>query len=174
MNGEATEGGLPLRAHIRELVTQYEKDQQPAGQDEARDRTAVVLMKEMGPSAFDDFLATGAMTFHIQAATFPEPNIEDAKVKTVLFQALDEEGTGVEGVRLIVAKEDTAVTFARTTRADGFSEDLHTNLPFLEPARRFAMEGRWDLNATDPTQLARVANLIIFFIYEVPEEVGDE
>jgi hypothetical protein len=174
INGRANQGTSTFRAHIRELVKQYEKEQQPAGQDEARDRTTALSMRstELFRDAFDDFLVTGAMTFQIQAATFPDNQIRNAQVKTVLFQAINNEGKGVEGVQLRVSKEGTAVTFDRTTLADGFSENLNTDLPVLEPVRRFALEGRWHCDAADPTRLARVNDLIMFFIYAVPEEEG--
>jgi Tc toxin complex TcA C-terminal TcB-binding domain len=175
INGRTNQGDPGFRAHIRELVKKYEQEQQPAGQDDAPDRTAALSMQQSFLSdAFAALLATGAATFPLQAATFPDPTIADTKVKTVLWQAIDAEGKGVEGVRLRVSKEGAADAFDRTTRANGFSEDLDADLPFLEPARRFAMEGRWRIDAADRARLARVNDLIVFFIYALPEGAGDE
>lgn len=175
INGTAIQGDPGFRAHIRALVKKYEQEEQPEGQDEALDRTTAVAMKQSFLSdAFADFLATGVMSFQIQAATFPDRTIANTKLKTVLFQAVDEEGKGVEGVRLIVSKEGASVTFDRTTLANGFSEDLNIDIPFLEPSLRFAMEGLWRIEAADMTRLATVNDLIMFFIYALPEGAGDE
>ena len=72
------------------------------------------------------------MQFAVSRNDFPA-GITALKLKTIIIQVLDANRAGIVGLALEISKCSTALHLDRTTRADGFSEDLDTQIPVLPP-----------------------------------------
>ena len=57
-------------------------------------------------------------------------------------------------------------SIVRTTRQDGYSEDLSAPPPVVAPAERVPMIGTWQIQLTNPAQGSTFDNVFLFFLYE--------
>jgi hypothetical protein len=150
---------------VRTLIKSYEQE---LAAGDALDRIAVILMRQQRPDALTRLLATGETLFQVLDRDLPV-RLTDVKVKTIISQTIDKDGKGVPSISLTITKPDTRLSIARTTREDGYSEDLTSKLPFVEPADRVPMLGTWQVRLPDPSQGSKFDNLLLFFIYEFKE-----
>jgi hypothetical protein len=161
MDGHCIQGSDPLREKVRELL----KKRRGA---EGFDRTSVISMHRspLLRDAFEELRENGKAVFAVSADTFPI-NIGAAQVKGVVFQAIDQNQKGLGGLHLILGSDRTSLTFDRTTRPDGFSEDVALEIPILNQGQRFPMEGTWFVDGSG-NQLSALQDLILFFIHVDP------
>ena len=152
-----------LQPKVEELIARFEQDQELAVGD-TLDRILTVPLRQRFPDALPA-LATGAATLTLAPTGFAS-ELPQPRVKAVLAQALDAQGSGVAGVGLEIHRPDAGFALARTTTATGFSEDLSAPPALLEPAERFPAPGRWILQLADRTQAAALDDLRLFVVYE--------
>ncbi len=124
-------------------------------------------LRQRFPDAFSQ-LSGGAVSFTLKRNDFPT-GITGLKLKTIVVQALDASKHGVAGVGLELTRPGTAFQLARTTRADGFSEDLSVQIPTLPPDQRVDPDGAYTIRLADPTRAAAINDMLVFFIYEFRE-----
>ena len=74
---------------------------------------------------------------------------------------LDANRAGIVGLALEISKPGTALHLDRTTRADGFSEDLDTQIPVLPPDQRLDVAGAYALRLTSPGPLSAIKDLLV-------------
>jgi hypothetical protein len=148
-----------LSEKVRELIARFEAE---AG--ETVDRVLPVSLRGQFPDAFDA-LASGTGSIELSDTEFPFGTV-NPELKAVVALALDEDGRGVEGVGVEIAKPDASFTLARTTGANGFSEDVTAPIEFLDIEDRFTVIGQWTVSLTDPGQAALLDDLQLFFIYQ--------
>ena len=67
------------------------------------------------------------------------------------------------GIGLEVSRQDVGFDLVRSTRDDGFSEDL-TALPNSAPPS-FAVAGTWQLRLTDPSRFTDLGDLKLFVVH---------
>jgi hypothetical protein len=159
-----SDGALARR--VKGLIATYEQqDLSPA--DRLDLITPFSLSKQFGDVFFQ--LAEGQAHLLLRREDFPSGDIADLKLKTVVVQALDQQKHGVAGLALEIARPGTTLNLARTTRTDGFSEDVTAPIPFLPRDERFPVEGAYTLRLPDPGQASRLDDLLLFIIYEYRE-----
>ena len=112
--------------------------------------------------------AGSAAEFTVTRDQFPA-GFENLRLKHVVVQALDDHRRGVASVALEVRKTGTSFSLTRTTAADGFTEDLAGELPGLPPAERIDLLGAYSVRLVDPGQASGLAELLLFFMYQVQE-----
>jgi hypothetical protein len=157
-----------LQTKVEELLAAYE--QELAGGD-ALDKTAAVSLRHRFRDAFEQ-LGTGPAIFSFTDADFPltdsdfPAHITNLKVKAVVVQALDADGTGVEGVTFEVRNQAGGFVLTKTTRPGGFTEALDAPIPVVPRDQRVALLGAWQLALPDPGQFAGLGDVRLFFIYE--------
>jgi hypothetical protein len=132
-----------LSRRVKGLVATYEQEHSPEGLLDLI--TPFSLRTEFG-DVFDQ-LSAGQASLILKRQNFPS-GIANLRLKTVVVQALDNDKNAVEGVTLEIARPGTTLALVRTTRADGFTEDV--TLPI-------------------PNQFSRLGDLLVFFIYEFQE-----
>jgi hypothetical protein len=157
-----------LQTKVEELLTAYEQE---LAAGDALDKTAVVSLRHRFRDAFEQ-LRTGPATFSFTDRDFPltdsdfPAHITDLKVKAVVVQALDANGTGVEGVTFEVRNQAGGFALTKTTGPGGFTEALDAPIPVVPRDQRVALMGAWQLALPDPGQFARLDDVRLFFIYE--------
>jgi hypothetical protein len=114
----------------------------------------------------DGPLETGAAAFDLRESDF-EQGLTDLKVKTVVAQARDSEGRGVEAVELEILKPEGSFLLSRTTGPGGFSEDVSGPIPMVPAAQRPDIHGEWQVRL-GTGQFLRIeeGDLMLFFVYE--------
>jgi hypothetical protein len=164
---EASTDASDLEARVEPLIAAYEQELADEFVDgETLDRMHVISLRRQFPSDFEE-LATGAATFELSAGDFSGPDFdgEEARVRTVVAQALDSDGAGIEGVGLQIAKPGTDLALARTTVSGGFSEDLSAGRPPIQPPEsRPAGVGTWEARLTEQGQFDALEDLVLFFV----------
>lgn len=156
---EHNEGDKQLELKVEELVRAYE-----AEQPDGIDNTAFFPLRQQFPDAFFA-LESGRATFELEDSDFPT-DIIATKVKTIVAQAVDAEGDGVEGVALEFAQANGSYLVSRTTTTGGFTEVLDEEIPVTPRDQRVPIVGPWEVRLADPSQFARLEDLRVFFIYE--------
>jgi hypothetical protein len=164
---EAATDAVALEAKVEPLIASYEQelaDQFIDGQ--TLDRMKVFSLRRQFRDAFDA-LKTGTGTFQLTPQHFDEQDFDgtNAKVRTVIAQALDPNGVGVAGIKLEITKPGTNFRVARQTGADGLSVDFSQGHPPIEPPEnRPAGPGTWQVRLPDPTQNTTLGDLVLFFV----------
>jgi hypothetical protein len=153
-----------LSRRVEGLIAAYEHELSP---EDRLDLITPFSLRQQFPDTFSQ-LVGGQASLALRREDFPS-GITDLKLKTVVAQALDRQKKGVEGLALGIARPGTALDLVRSTRADGFSEDVTVPIPFLPRAERFPVEGNYTLRLPDPGQASRLDDLILFVIYEFQE-----
>lgn len=154
-----SDGGLARR--VKGLLADYERELL-AG--DAIDLITPVSLREDFPRLLND-LRSGQTTLSLARDRFPT-GIIDLKLKTVIALAIDSQKKGLAGLRLEISRGD-AVHLFRTTRADGFSENLAEEIPVIKPrATRPPVEGDYTLRLPEPSQSSELSDLVLFFMYE--------
>jgi hypothetical protein len=153
-----------LSRRVRGLIAAFEQELAPEGQ---LDLITPFSLRQQFPDVFATLLK-GQTSLSLRREDFPS-GIADLKLKTVVAQALSPEKKGVEGVALEITRPGTTLKLARTTRADGFSEDITAPISFLPPPTRFPVEGSYKLRLTKPVKANQLDDLILFLIYEFRE-----
>jgi hypothetical protein len=164
---EAATDAVELEERVEPLIAAYEQELADDFVDgETLDRMQVFSLRKQFRDAFED-LETGTATYELGPQHFADQDFdgEDAKVRTVVAQALDPDGLGVEGVRLEIARQGTDFLLARTTGAGGFSEDLSQGRPPVQPPEsRPPGVGTWQVRLPEPAQFDALDDLVLFFI----------
>jgi hypothetical protein len=151
-----------LADRVDELIAAYEDELRMSDED-LLDRIHSVSLTER--SVFLD-LETGAAAFDLRESDF-EQGLTDLKVKTVVAQARDSEGRGVEAVELEILKPEGSFLLSRTTGPGGFSEDVSGPIPMVPAAQRPDIHGEWQVRL-GTGQFLRIeeGDLMLFFVYE--------
>jgi len=152
-----------LEAKVTTLLKAYE---QKLAKGDALDRVAVILLGEQFPDILEQVQSTGTASFQVQEKLQVPSELTDVKVKTIIAQTVDRDKKGKAGIALEIAKPGTAFSIARTTRQDGYSEDLSSPPPVFAPADRVPMIGTWQIRLTNPAQGNSFDNVLLFFLYE--------
>jgi hypothetical protein len=164
---EAATDATELETRVEPLIAAYEQELADEFVDgETLDRMRVISLRRQFPNDFAE-LATGAATFELSAEHFSSPDFdgEAARVRTVVAQALDSDGAGIEGVGLQIAKPGTDFALGRTTVSGGFSEDLSAGRPPIQPPEsRPAGVGTWEVRLTEQGQFDALEDLVLFFV----------
>lgn len=158
------ESDEPLANRVKALITAYEQE---LLQGDALDLISPFSLRQRFPDAFAR-LSGGQAQLAVARNDFPA-GITGLKLKTLVAQALDSNKKGVEGVALELSKPGTPFRLERSTRTDGFSEDLTAEIPALPREQRVDLEGTYALRLVDPGQLVALNDLLVFFIYEFRE-----
>ena len=153
------ESDSALDRHVRNLIRSYETE---LADNQALDGVLGIAVRRRFPDTFDA-LRTGTATLDLRDVDFPA-DAAQPRVKAVLAQALDAEGTGLAGIRLEIA-HTAALTLNRTTGPDGFTEDLTTGPPDLPEPQRVPPAGTWQLRLPDPAQFPQLDELMLFVVY---------
>jgi hypothetical protein len=156
---EHNEGDKQLELKVEELIRAYE-----AEQPDGIDNTAFFPLRQQFPDAFFA-LESGQTTFELRESDFPT-DIVATKVKTIVGQAIDVQGEGVEGVALEFAQANGDYVVSRTTVAGGFTEVVDEEIPVTPRDQRVPIVGPWVVRLADPSQFARLDDLRLFFVYE--------
>jgi hypothetical protein len=164
---EAAADVVGLEAKVEQLIGSYEQELADQVVDgETLDRMKVFSLRRQFRDAFDA-LRTGTGTFQLTPQHLDDQDFDgtNAKIRTVIAQALDPNGVGVAGVKLEIAKPGTNFLIARQTSADGLSVDFSQGRPPIEPpANRPAGPGTWQVRLPDPTQFNTLGDLVLFFV----------
>jgi len=164
---EAATDAVELEARVEPLIAAYEQELAEDFVDgETLDRIKVFSLRRQFRDTFDD-LESGTATLPLTARHFDDIDFDgtDAKVRTVVAQAVDTEGKGVEGVDLELTKPGSAFQLARRTGPGGFSEDFSQGRPPIQPpGSRPPGAGAWQVRLTDPAQFPTINDLVLFFI----------
>jgi hypothetical protein len=167
---EAATDTNDLEARVVPLIAAYEQELADGFLDgETLDRITVLSMRRQFRSAFED-LESGVGTFTLSAELFDDEDFdgEDARVRTVIAQALDAAGAGVTGVALEISKPVTSFLVTRTTGADGLSEDFGQGRPPIQPpGSRPPGAGAWQVRLPDPSQFGVLNDLVLFFLCDL-------
>lgn len=158
------EPDLALLRRVKGLIAAYEQEHSP---EPRLDLVTPFSLRQQFPDALSQ-LGGGPVTLSFQRDNFPS-GIADLKLKTVVIQALDSQKKALEGIALNIARPGTALDLVRTTRADGFSEDITTPITFLPEQDRFPVEGSYTLRLTNPSQANQIDEMLLFFMYEFRE-----
>jgi hypothetical protein len=158
------ESDEPLSIRVRGLIAAYEQE---LLQGDALDLISPFSLRQRFPDTLDR-LAGGEGQLAMVRDDFPA-GIGGLKLKTIVVQALDANRKGLEGVALEISKPGTAFLIQRSTRADGFSEDLTAQIPVLPPDQRVDLEGTYALHLPNPAQLGAVKDVLVFFNYQFRE-----
>jgi hypothetical protein len=113
-------------------------------------------------------LESGQAALDLDEDSF-DPGLTNLQFKWAALQAVDDDGDGVAGVAVRIARADTGFARDGTTRDDGFSEDLDAPLDVLDRDQRFPLLGRWQLSLADPGQFAQLGDLRLFVMYAFEE-----
>ena len=146
-----------LGPKVSELVQEYEAEL--AG-THALDRISAFSLRQSFPDTYFG-LPSGPSTFDLGPANLP--GAPTARFTQLLVQAVDSHGKGVAGIGLEVSRQDVGFDLVRSTRDDGFSEDL-TALPNSAPPS-FAVAGTWQLRLTDPSRFTDLGDLKMFVVH---------
>jgi hypothetical protein len=149
-----------LQAKVEELIIAYE--QELSGGD-ALDRVAAFSLRQQFPDAFADLAGPGA-SFTLREDDFP-PDLTDLRVKTVVAQALDADGKGVEGIGFDIRDATGGFALSRTTAAGGFTEAPDAPIEFVPPDQRVPLVGDWRLSLPDASQASLMDDVRVFFIH---------
>jgi hypothetical protein len=156
-----------LENRITPLIAAYEQELADEFVDgETLDRMKVFSLRRQFRDTFEA-LETGTGTLELRAEHFDNSDFdgEDARVRTVVAQALDPDGVGVAGVQLRISKPGTNFLLSRSTGADGFSEDFSQGRPPIQPPEnRPAGVGSWRVRLPQRTQFNALDDLVLFFI----------
>jgi hypothetical protein len=167
---EAATDANELEAKVVPLIASYEQELADGFVDgETLDRITVISMRRQFRDAFED-LESGAAALPLSARLFDDEDFdgEDARVRTVVAQALDDDGAGIAGIQLEISKPGTPLLVARTTVADGLSEDFSQGRPpVLLPDSRPLGEGVWQVRLPDPPQFGALNDIVLFFICDL-------
>lgn len=155
----------PLQGQVEQLIAQYEQQVLIPGDE--LDLISTVSLRQF-PDALEQ-LRAGQTTLTMSRDDFPS-GITDLLLKTVVIQALDAAQRGVPGIGLQIGRPGTTVQLDRTTRDDGFTEDVTAEIPTIPREQRVAVEGSYLLRLTgDPAALDPVDDLLLLFMYEYRE-----
>ncbi|MFL5591465.1 MAG: hypothetical protein ACJ8DI_27970 [Ktedonobacteraceae bacterium] len=154
-----------LEQHVRELIKSYEQE---LAAGDALDRIGVIFLRQQRPDALAQLKATGEASFQVLESDLLV-GLTEVKVKTIIGQTIDKDEKGVAGIALEITKLGTAFSIARTSRQDGYSEDLSSPPSFVAPADRVPMLGTWQIRLPDPVQGSTFDDVLLFFIYEFKE-----
>lgn len=167
---EAATDANELEAKVVPLIASYEQELADRFIDgETLDRITLLSMRRQFRDAFED-LESGVGTFTLNAQQFDDEDFdgEDARVRTVVAQALDASGAGVAGVQLEISKPGTPLLIARTTVADGLSEDFGQGRPPIQPPEsRPPGAGAWQVRLPDLSQFGALNDLVLFFLCDL-------
>jgi hypothetical protein len=159
------ESDEPLSIRVKSLIEAYE--QELTGGD-ALDLISPFSLRQRFPDDFADLSSNGTAEFNFVRNDFPA-GIDELKLKSLVVQALDSQKRGIEGLSLEVTKPGTPVMVARTTLADGFSEDLSADIPVLPDDQRAEVAGTYTLRLVNAGATSRPAELLLFFVYTFEE-----
>jgi hypothetical protein len=151
-----------LAPKIMELLDRFEREQEQLV-GESLDRILVVSLRQRFPDELAA-LAAGPVTVDLAPADFP--GLDQPRVKAAVAQALDD-GDGIAGLGLEIARPDAGFALTRTTGAGGFSEDLSGPFPLVAEAERFPAAGAWRLRLTDPAQAGGLGDLRLFVLHDL-------
>jgi hypothetical protein len=157
------ESDEPLSERVKGLLAAYE---QQLAQDDALDLISPLSLRQRFPDAFAGLSGNGAQ-FSLVRNDFPA-GITNLRLKSVVMQALDAQKRGIEGLSLELTRAGTPLRIERTTRADGFSEDLGAAIPNLSDDQRVDPTGAYALRLVNASPVA-VAELLLFFVYAFEE-----
>jgi hypothetical protein len=167
---EAATDANDLEAKVVPLIASYEQELADRFVDgETLDRISVVSMRRQFRTAFEA-LASGVTTVTLSADLFDDEDFdgEDARVRTVIAQAVDADGAGVAGVALEISKLATSFLVSRTTGADGLSEDFGQGRPPIQPpGSRPPGAGPWQVRLPDPSRFGDLNDLVLFFLCDL-------
>lgn len=158
------ESDEPLSIRVKTMIAQYE---QQLLQGDTLDLISAMSLRQRFPDAFSR-LASGSAAFTAGRDAFPS-GVKNLRLKYLVAQVLDAQKRGLQDVAIALSKTGTAFTVERTTRADGFTEDLTAQLPSLPPADRVPVEGEYSVRLLNPAQAASIAEVLLFFVYQVEE-----
>jgi hypothetical protein len=158
------ESDADLSRRVKGLIAAYEQE---LSSEDHLDLITPFSLRQQFPDTFSQ-LVGGQASLSLRREDFP-PKITDLNLKTVVAQALDQQKKGIEGLALAIARPGTTLDLTRSTHADGFSEDVTAEIPFLPSAERFPVEGSYTLSLPDPGQASRLDDLILFFVYDFQE-----
>jgi hypothetical protein len=153
-----------LESKVETLIDAFERE---LADGDRLDRFSSFSLRQSFPDAFFA-LQNGGGDMALTADDFPR-GLVNLQFKAAIAQVVDQAGKGVADVALEIARSDSAFALARSTRADGFSEDLDAELRSLPPAERFPVVGAWKLRLPDPAQFARIGDLRLFFLHTFDE-----
>jgi hypothetical protein len=154
-------GDRAFETRIKGLVREYEAEL--AREGEPLDKITAFSLRELFPDAFAD-LRTGTAVVPLDRSDFPS-GLANLRFKALVAQALDEDDSGIEGIRLRLGRPDVAFQRDRVTGRGGFSENLDAEIEILPLADRFPVEGSWRIQLRDPQQFSRLGDLRLFFMY---------
>jgi hypothetical protein len=153
-----------LQPKVATLIDRYERDQEQAVGD-TLDRIVPISLRQRFPDALPALAGGGSATLDLAATDFPD--IPQPRIKTVVALVVDDDGRGLGGVALELARPDAALSLARTTTADGFSEDLTVPLAYLDPPDRVLAVGDWRLTLSGIPAGRALDDVRLFFVCEL-------
>jgi hypothetical protein len=164
---EAATDTVALEAKVEPLIAAYEQELADAvAGGETLDRIKVFSLRRQFRDTFDALeTGTGTVTLAVQDFNDQDFDGQGAKVRTVIAQALDANGEAVDGVQLEITKPGTSFVVARTTGADGLSEDFGQGQPPIQPpGNRPQGAGTWQVVLPQSAQFSRLGDLVLFFV----------
>jgi hypothetical protein len=164
---EAATDAVALEERVEPLIAAYEQElADEFVEGETLDRLSVISLRKQFRDAFEA-MGTGTGMFELGPQHFDDEDFDgaNARVRTVVAQALGADRVGVAGVGLEIAKPGTGFLLARTTGEGGFSEDLGQGRPPVQPPEnRPPGVGTWQVRLPDPTQFDALGDLVLFFV----------
>lgn len=149
-----------LQSKVETLIRAYEMDLSKGDQ---LDKVSRFSLHERFPDVFFA-LQSGQAQLMLTQDDF-EDGLTNLQFKSVIVQALNQQGKAVAGVALEISRSDPPFKLERVTRADGFSEDLDAVLQPLDRDQRFPVIGTWHIRLPNPAQFAQLGDLRLFFMY---------
>ena len=149
-----------LQETVEDLLAAYEAE----GGSEDLDKIALISLRSQFADAYDA-LPNGPGVFNLDEDDVP-PNITELRVKTIVGQVVDTDGTGVAGVGMELSSVDNVFSMTRTTGDEGFTEEMDEAIPFVQPPEdRVPLIGRWEVRLTDQADFDRIDDVRLFVIY---------
>jgi receptor-binding and translocation channel-forming TcA subunit of Tc toxin len=149
-----------LEPKVEALIRSYEAELSAGDQ---LDRFSGFSLRQNFPDSFFA-LQTGSTEVRLETENFPS-GLTHLQFKTVIAQALDQQGKGVPGISLEIGRPDVGFSQVRVTRSGGFSEDLDAPPQTLPRDQRFPVIGAWQIRLPNPAQFAQLGDLRLFFMY---------
>jgi len=154
------------------LVQQYEKEVSGGAE---LDQIAAFSLRQHFPDEFFS-VTSGQVEFELLDGDFPL-YMMNKKVKKVMLLALDQEGKGVQGIGLRIAKLPDALALEAETDDKGYAIDrkgyMDPNMEVVLPQnKRVPVVGSWSIEFPDTTQAGKIDDLLLFFMYEYKEKTG--
>jgi hypothetical protein len=149
-----------LEPKVLDLIGKFEAE---LAEGDSLDRISGFSLLHSFRDAFSA-LQTGPATVNLAQENFPS-GLTHLQFKTVIAQALDQQGKGVPGVKLEIGRPDVGFNQERVTLTDGFSEDLDAPPQTRPRDQRFPVIGAWQIRLPNPAQFAQLRDLRLFFMY---------